>query len=147
MINMAHTPENGHPSIRLSTPTPAASRAFEKALRGDAVITSDGRTYRVDRVRTVAGERRIYLIDGQGAVTVVSMPNRDRRISGVAVVGTVVMASPTQKSSKSKVRRDKARESSRRRKAARNRSIPDPSEVSVSVRAVSGGLPGLGKRH
>jgi hypothetical protein len=136
-------PESGKPVIRLGTPSLTGSPALAKAVRGDNVITSDGRAYRVHRISTVSGKRSIQLIDVHGAVTVIVIDRpRQTRAQGV-VVGQRAKAPSARKAknSKSRAKAGKAQKTSGRR------IVPDESEVSVSVRAVSGGLPSLGKRR
>jgi hypothetical protein len=152
--SMAQTPGNGGALIRLYTATISASSALAKALPGDSVVTANGRTYRVDRITSVSGERRIHLIDARGAVLAIPIVSGDQQISRAAVPVTrrrsKASTAGKAKSSKSKNKRkaeQKAREKARRSSIFKPRSVPDESEVSVSVRTVSGGLPGLGKRR
>jgi hypothetical protein len=143
MLSMAQMPKNGQPVIRLGTPNLTGSSALAKAARGDNVITSDGRAYRVHRISTVSGKRNIQLTDVQGAVTVIVLDSNRRVSTKDVVAGQRVKAPLARKvaNSRSKAKAAKAK------KASSRRILPDPSEVSVSVRSISGGLPGLGKRR
>jgi hypothetical protein len=129
---MAATPSSGR-AIRLSSQTLLPSRALAAARPGDDVITAIGTSHRVVAVVVAGLERVVIMVDR----------------SGIRTQLTVRAATAA------KVDRKRQRLKRRRRKGAqaqntkppkfKTRSAPDP--PSKSVRAVSGGLPSLGKRR